>query len=164
MLFRSDDYPADAGLLQDIESRFGLEGSGVLRYDDKRRGNARHILVRDGKLMAVALAGDTSAGQWLKAYLEGEQPVATLGRLLLQPSAKPPQGFKARGKIVCNCFNVAETEIAGALERHDWINAGSPEAALADVKARLKCGTNCGSCIPELKQCIAAGSRAAQAG
>ncbi|HEY8608855.1 MAG TPA: molybdopterin-dependent oxidoreductase [Noviherbaspirillum sp.] len=153
VLFRAaDDYPADAGLVQDIEQRFGISGADVLRYDDRRRGNARHILLRDGRLAAVALAGDTAAEHWLKEYLENQQPVADLGRLLLMPSARAPQGFKARGRVVCNCFNVSESEIGEALARHDWRSDDSPDAAVAALQAGLKCGTNCGSCVPELKK------------
>ena len=155
VLFRAaDDYPADAELLKEIEALFGIAGVEVLRYDDARRGNSRHILVRDGKLAAVSLAGDTSAEHWLKEYLEGDQPVAALGRLLLMPSAKAPQGFKARGRIVCNCFNVAETEIGEALAKQDWVNQGTPDAVLACLQGQLKCGTNCGSCVPEMKKII----------
>jgi assimilatory nitrate reductase catalytic subunit len=29
-----------------------------------------------------------------------------------------------------------------------------PEAQLAAVQAALKCGTNCGSCVPELRRLI----------
>jgi len=154
LLRAADDYPAEPALVREIEAQFGIAGAEVLRYDDARRGNSRHILVRDGKLVAVSLAGDTSAEHWLKEYLEGEQPVAALGRLLLMPSAKAPQGFKARGRIVCNCFNIAETEIGEALAKQDWINQGTPDAVLASLQGQLKCGTNCGSCVPELKKII----------
>jgi assimilatory nitrate reductase catalytic subunit len=155
VLFRAaDDYPAVPELVREIETKFGIEGAAVLRYDDARRGNARHILVNDGKLAAVALCGDTSAERWLKEYLENEQSVAALGRLLLMPSNQAPQGFKARGRVVCNCFNVAESEISEKLSGHDWINAGTPAAVLSSLQGQLKCGTNCGSCVPELKKII----------
>jgi len=36
---------------------------------------------------------------WLKEYLEGEQPVAELGRMLLMPSNKAPQNFKSRAAL-----------------------------------------------------------------
>ncbi len=155
-LFRAaDDYAAEKNVIEEIESRFGIEGAQVLRYDDRKRGNSRHILVEDGKLKAVSLSGDTSAEHWLKQYLEGEQSVASLGRLLLRPSDTPPQNFRARGRIVCNCFNVAETEIADVLMTQS-ATAGdiTAEAALAGLQQKLKCGTNCGSCVPELKKII----------
>ena len=164
VLFRAaDDYPASIELTKEIESRFGIAGASVLRYDDTRRGNARHILVKDGKLAAVSLAGDISAEHWLKEYLEGELPVAALGRMLLMPSNKTPEGFKARGRIVCTCLNVAETEIAEVLAKQDMVNYGSSEAMLASLQGKLKCGTNCGSCVPELKKMIVARQVSAKA-
>jgi assimilatory nitrate reductase catalytic subunit len=160
LLRAADDYPAAASLIAEIEARFGITGAGVLRYDDARRGNARHILVRDGKLAAVALAGDIAAEAWLKEYLETEQPVAPLGRLLLMPSSSAPKGFQSRGRTVCTCFNVAETTIRQTLAAH---GGEPPEALLARLQSQLKCGTNCGSCIPELKKIVAAGALAPQA-
>jgi assimilatory nitrate reductase catalytic subunit len=164
VLFRAaDDYPAGQELLEAIRKKFRLDGADVLRYEDAKRSRARHMRVRDGKLAAVALAGDIAAEHWLKEYLEGEMPVDKLGRMLLMPTAQAPQGFKARGRIVCNCFNVAETQIDDALAAQDWINCGTPESLLASVQGKLKCGTNCGSCVPELKKIILVKSDAAKA-
>jgi assimilatory nitrate reductase catalytic subunit len=152
VLFRAaDDYAGEPELIKEIEAKFGIAGTAVLRYDDTKRGNARHILVEDGKLAAVSLAGDISAEHWLKEYLEGGQPVAELGRMLLMPSTKAPQGFKSRGRIVCNCFNIAETEITESLSA---MKHGLPDEKLALLQEKLKCGTNCGSCVPELKKII----------
>ena len=151
-LFRAaDEYAATPGLINEIETLFGIVGASVLRYDDSKRGTARHIMTKDGALAAVVLAGDTSAESWLKPYLLDQQPVAKLGRLLLMPSASAPQGFTPRGKVVCSCLNVADTEINAALTSLD----GSPVDVLAGLQASLKCGTNCGSCVPELKKMIA---------
>jgi assimilatory nitrate reductase catalytic subunit len=75
--------------------------------------------------------------------------------MLLMPSNKAPQNFKSRGRIVCNCFNVAETEIIDVL----MTMPDAQDAALAALQHKLKCGTNCGSCVPELKK-IVAGQRA----
>ncbi len=152
VLFRAaDDYAGAPELVREIEQLFGIDGASVLRYDDTRRGNARHVLVSDGKLGAVALAGDITAEAWLKQTLESELPVAALGRLLLTPSSTAPQGFKARGKMVCSCFGVAEAQINDELAA-----LGGVPDKLGALQARLKCGTNCGSCVPELKQMIAA--------
>ena len=151
VLFRAgDDYPASPELVTEIEALFGIAGSDVLRYDDKRRGNARHILVRDGTLAALSLAGDIAAEHWLKEYLESEQPVAALGRLLLSPQSTAPKGFKSRGRAVCNCFNISESQIVQVLDKSN----GTAEAQLAALQSNLKCGTNCGSCIPELKKIV----------
>jgi assimilatory nitrate reductase catalytic subunit len=153
VLFRAgDDYAADSTCLSEIEKLFGIHGADVLRYDDAKRGNSRHIRLCDGKLDAVALAGDISAEGWLKEFLATEHPVVQLGRLLLVPSTKPPQGFKPRGRIVCNCFNVSESEIEEAVSKIDPSMRGSTAECMQIVQDKLKCGTNCGSCVPELKR------------
>jgi assimilatory nitrate reductase catalytic subunit len=55
----------------------------------------------------------------------------------------------ARGSIVCSCFKVGEKTIHDAIETKQ---CKSVEA----LGAELKCGTNCGSCKPELKKLLAA--------
>jgi assimilatory nitrate reductase catalytic subunit len=52
---------------------------------------------------------------------------------------------------VCNCHDVAERDITANIAAC----AGPGDAILASLKDALKCGTNCGSCVPELKQMIA---------
>ena len=123
----------------------------LLKYDDARRGLARRVLVRGGALAAVSLRGDWSAEIWLKDYLESAMSVASLGRLLLKPSRVAPTGFKPRGHIVCNCLNVGESEIVSALESLP----GDEPARLRTLQDRLQCGTQCGSCLPELKRMVA---------
>ncbi len=131
-----------------IEQQFGLNGADVLRYADARRGMSRCMRIIDGKLDAVSLAGDVAAERWLRAFLEEAQPVEQLGRLLLQPTATPPENFVERGKIVCSCFGVSERQI------NDLLTEADNDASVELLQQRLKCGTNCGSCIPELKTII----------
>jgi assimilatory nitrate reductase catalytic subunit len=71
---------------------------------------------------------------------------------LLAPVAQPPAGSAGRGRIVCNCLNVAEPDIVAAIV---------DGADLAALQTTLKCGTECGSCVPELKRLIAARRAAA---
>src|ERR1700726_4865575 len=61
-------------------------------------------------------------------------------------SGKSMDGLANAGPIVCACFGVGRTTIS------DGIAAGA--ASTAEIGARLKAGTNCGSCIPELKRLI----------
>ncbi|MEN0615821.1 nitrate reductase [Klebsiella indica] len=52
-----------------------------------------------------------------------------------------------RGRIICSCFSVGERTINEAIA--DGCHT------LNGLGAKLKCGTNCGSCIPELKTLLA---------
>jgi len=61
-------------------------------------------------------------------------------------SGKSMDGLASTGPIVCACFGVGRTKICDAI-------AGGARSA-AEIGAQLKAGTNCGSCIPELKRLI----------
>jgi|TARA_B110000908_G_scaffold20215_1_gene22792 assimilatory nitrate reductase catalytic subunit len=52
----------------------------------------------------------------------------------------------AASPLVCTCFEVTKAEIESALEM------GSE--TLSELGKALKCGTNCGSCVPEINQLI----------
>ncbi|MGE4243198.1 molybdopterin-dependent oxidoreductase [Ramlibacter sp.] len=155
VLFRAAAYesPPEAAIAR-IEHLLGLDGAETLRYADRKKGQRRAMkLVRAGdaaRLEAFLLAGDTSAEAWIKALLQDELPAQTYGRLLLAPGAKPPVAVQARGRQVCTCFNVSEPEIASHLQGC----AGSDDERLSSLQSTLKCGTNCGSCLPELKRLV----------
>jgi len=152
---------ADDTLLQHIEDVLGLSAHGVLHYADKRRGQRRSMRVvrtdADTRLDGFLLAGDISAETWLKPLLQDELPAQAYGRMLLSPSAKAPVAVAPRGKQVCSCFDVSERQITSALGGLQ----GSPDAVLTQLQDELKCGTNCGSCIPELKRLVHASQVAA---
>ncbi|MDT8399931.1 MAG: molybdopterin-dependent oxidoreductase, partial [Pseudomonadales bacterium] len=70
-----------------------------------------------------------------------QQPVDSQSwRLLNGPQARHDD------RLVCSCHQVAEGAITGA------IRAGADNQE--ELGRRLRCGTQCGSCIPELKQLI----------
>jgi assimilatory nitrate reductase catalytic subunit len=145
---------AGDALLQRIEDVLGLSAQGALHYADKRRGQRRSMRVvgkgPDTRLDGFLLAGDISAETWVKPLLQDELPAQAYGRLLLIPGAKAPVAVASRGKQVCSCFDVSDRQIATAL-----VNlGGTSDAILAQLQGELKCGTNCGSCIPELKRMI----------
>jgi assimilatory nitrate reductase catalytic subunit len=158
ILFRAaaHDAPADE-LIDRIEGLLGLVGSDALRYADRRRGQrrvARLVRRADGNagLEAFLLGGDTSAEAWIGTLLREEIPAQTYGRLLLSPGARAPVAVQSRGQPVCTCFNVTDLAIRAELGRCN----GTPEERLASLQGALKCGTNCGSCLPELKRMVRA--------
>ncbi|WP_137918925.1 nitrate reductase [Hydrogenophaga sp. 2FB] len=164
VLFRAAAHDApEPALIERVEALLGLNTPDVLRYADKRLGQRRTArLVREGestRLDAFVLAGDTRAEVWIKPLLQDELPAAAYGRLLLMPGAKAPVAIAAKGRQVCTCFNVTDDAIRAELKTC----AGSGEQRLAALQTSLKCGTNCGSCVPELKRLVRETAPAAQA-
>ncbi len=164
VLFRAAAHDApDAGVLDRIEALLGLQTPDALRYVDRRLGQRRTArLVRtDGgqRLDGFVLAGDTRAEVWIRPLLQDALPAEAYGRRLLMPGAKPPVAVAARSPQVCTCLNVSEDDITRALPDC----AGSDDQRLAALQGRLRCGTNCGSCIPELRRLVRATPQALQA-
>jgi len=156
LLRAASDGAAPDALLARIESLLGLAGTDTLRYADKKRGQRRAArLARRGEaatLEGFLLAGDTRAEGWLKTLLQEELPAQTYGRLLLVPGATAPVAVQSRGKPVCACFNVTDAAITATLARCH----GTDDTRLAQLQGELRCGTNCGSCLPELKRMVRA--------
>ena len=164
VLFRAAGYEApSSNVLAQIEAALGLSGADALRYADPKKGQHRTAqLVRLGEqveLTGFVLAGDTSAEAWIKTLLLEELPAQAYGRLLLLPGAKAPVAVQSRGKPVCTCFNVTDAAIEEQLSLiHEDAGGAADlmrdEQRLAALQGALKCGTNCGSCVPELKRLV----------
>ncbi|MCP5307179.1 MAG: (2Fe-2S)-binding protein, partial [Chromatiaceae bacterium] len=63
-------------------------------------------------------------------------------------AGRPGQGQRDQGRIVCACFGVGLNTLTTAIRAQQLT---TPQA----IGAALKAGTNCGSCVPELRQLIA---------
>ncbi|MBX3653423.1 MAG: molybdopterin-dependent oxidoreductase [Ramlibacter sp.] len=155
VLFRAAGHEAPPDeLLQRLEALLGLAGAEVLRYADRQRGQRRAVrLARsdaDTRLEGFLLGGDTRAEGWIRTLLQEELPAQAYGRLLLLPGAQAPVAVQSRGRQVCTCLNVTEPAILAELGQ----GAGTEDERLARLQERLKCGTNCGSCVPELKRMV----------
>jgi assimilatory nitrate reductase catalytic subunit len=157
LLFRAAAAePVAAELLDRIEALFPLAGSHVSRYDDARRGLRRRVAVRDDRVLLVALAGASrdDGEVWLRGLLDSGASARAAGRALLFPALRGAQAnTPPRPRIVCNCFAVDEAAIAACATQ-------SNGNVLAGVQAALKCGTSCGSCLPELRRLLGARSPA----
>jgi assimilatory nitrate reductase catalytic subunit len=162
LLFRAAGHDAPTeDVLKQIETVLGLnlsagssQSSQVLRYADKKKGQHRTIKLTGNRehaeLEAFLLAGDTRSEAWVKTLLQDSLPAQSYGRLLLVPDSKAPIAVQSRGKAVCTCFNVTDAAITEQLTK----SFGSDERRLTELQTNLKCGTNCGSCVPELKRMI----------
>ena len=96
-------------------------------------------------------AEDLPARAWLSSLFVKPR-LEELDRIsLLVGTPADPQADT--GPTVCSCFGVGRNVIVKAIGE----GCGSAEA----LGAKLKCGTNCGSCVPELKSLIAQARAAA---
>ena len=148
----------DMALVQEIEQCLELSGSDTMRYVDAKRHQLRSMRVqhRDGlgqtdtQLQAFVIAGDTSAQAWLKTLLQTQASTQAYGRRLLMTGSQPPLALADAGTTVCSCVGVKDI----AIHDHLKIYQGDSAQRLASLQGTLKCGTQCGSCVPELRRMI----------
>lgn len=133
-------------LITQIDTILGMtDEMPLLNYNDAKRGISKRILVENDQVTGVRLMGETLAADWLKDVMSSGSFTDELRRWALAPVVAPPTGQKGRGKIVCNCLDISQNEII------DNIELG---ADLITLQNKLKCGTECGSCVPELKKLV----------
>lgn len=124
-------------------------GEDVAEFEDAGRGVYRAVSFVEDRIegcLFIGPAEDALSWDAVKDLFAAETVSDEQRRILL--SGKSADGQATAGPIVCACFGVGRTTIC------DAIGAGAGTAA--EIGARLKAGTNCGSCIPELKRLIAA--------
>jgi assimilatory nitrate reductase catalytic subunit len=159
VLFRAAAHEAvSAAVLERIEALLQLQGAEVVRYADPKRGQRRAMRLQrvgtDTRLDGFLLAGDTSAQAWISGLLQDELPAQAYGRALLLPVSEPPVPVVSKGKVVCTCFNVRDI----AIEDNLRTGSGNLAERLAKLQGALQCGTNCGSCVPELQRMVRSSS------
>ena len=147
----ADQQGLGESVFSELQQLFGVELDDLLRYDDPRRQSTRRLLIRDGRLRFVLLAGDLAPADWLREFLTSGAPVASLGRALLMPTPAAPTGYKSQGRTICNCLGVSERAIRDMMSSLE----ASPQGRLELVQHELSCGTQCGSCLPELRRLAA---------
>ena len=62
-------------------------------------------------------------------------------------SGKSADGLPDAGPVICSCFGVGLNVIRGALR-------SGAAATVEEIGKALRAGTNCGSCLPELKRIV----------
>jgi assimilatory nitrate reductase catalytic subunit len=115
---------------------------------DEAAGRLRIACLQGARLEAVLfLARDPSLPsiEWLKSAFTQDEIAPSDRRALL---AGRSLGGIDEGPTVCACFQVGRNRIAAC------IAAGA--ASTLEIGAACKAGTNCGSCVPEVKRMLAA--------
>ena len=127
-----------------FQSVFGEEAQ-LLELFDRENQTLRIAAFTEGKIVAVAYqtekADELPEALWLNDIVgsSASNPVGVL-------AGKTPNS-EDKGKLICSCFQIGEKQICAAIK-----NGADSAEKLGET---LKCGTNCGSCIPELRALIA---------
>ncbi len=114
-------------------------------YSDVAQGNYRAARFADGRLESVLFmttTGELPSRNWLMSLFTQTEITKTEQLALL--TGELSKGVEDVGTIVCACFNVGEKTIQQAIEKHSL-------KTHQEVGQCLKAGTNCGSCVPEIK-------------
>lgn len=120
--------------------RFSVHDAGVGMY--------RAAVLRGGRLEAVMFvepAPKLPSPEWLKSRFAADCIAAHERRDLL--AGGPVEGAVDDGPTVCVCFQVGAKRIAAA--------AADGHGSIEKIGRHLGAGTNCGSCIPEIRRLIA---------
>lgn len=134
-----------------VRELFPMPGDWIEFFDDSS-GYYRAALVNKGKLKACLLVATDDTlpdDEWIDS-LFGEASLDDQSRISLL-SGIPPGNVKPAGKTVCACFSVGINTIVDAIKEQKLV---SVEA----IGKALQAGTNCGSCLPELKEILSANS------
>ncbi|MEP7155615.1 MAG: (2Fe-2S)-binding protein, partial [Betaproteobacteria bacterium] len=136
----------EPSLLAELDTLFGLDAPSCdAVFDDARRGISKRARFDGDRLSALRLTNEIAAGAWLKDLLVRGTAMESASAWLFAPWLEMPAGgaMQARGRVVCSCHDVAEVAITACFRAGD---------SLPLVQQKLKCGTGCGSCVPELRR------------
>ncbi len=121
----------------------------LVEYSDPAHDGYRAAQFRGDTLQLCVFVGPAAGLSWdaITALFTADTIDAAQRRVLL--SGKTTDGVAGEGPIVCACFGVGRNSIAAVLESGEACSA-------AEIGVKLRAGTNCGSCLPELKRIVAA--------
>lgn len=170
VLFRAASAQAPAKEVIDrLQALFECEGGDVMVYSDPKTDARRRIGVKvqtspqgqTATLNKVFLAGNIESEGWLRNYFDQQLDVMPLRSFLLAPASQPPGVQTEAVRMVCNCVGVSEQAIQAGIAIACAKSPGSNLCAdenqlLSGLQGSLKCGTQCGSCVPEIRKLIRA--------
>jgi len=119
-----------------------------IEYFDVSTQRYRAARVANGQLESCIFIGpdhELPSRDWLIKLFDEEGLDETVRRSLL--TGTPGQGQTDAGRVICSCFGVGINTLNEAIREHQLT---SPE----EIGKLLQAGTNCGSCVPELRTLI----------
>jgi assimilatory nitrate reductase catalytic subunit len=146
LLLATDDGPE---IWRERARQMFGDGAELAELSDAQRGIYRAAAFVAGALAGALFIGPAAtAPQWdaVKPLFDAEALAEEARRVLL--SGRSADGLASAGPVVCACFGVGLATIRDAIQSG---GASSVEA----IGTALRAGTNCGSCLPELKRIVA---------
>ncbi len=136
----------------------GVLGARVARieFSDVAGGRYRGASVEGEALQAclfVATAKTLPSRTWLASLFKSKLDDADRMAIL---AGRAPRGALESGPVVCSCFAVGRSTLLRAIR-------GEGLVSVEQIGKALNAGTNCGSCIPELKGLLAQSAASATA-
>jgi assimilatory nitrate reductase catalytic subunit len=123
------------------------EGQRVT-FEDTGAGVFRVGVHREGRIEVLLFVGPSPklpSPEWLKSQFDRTDIGVNDRRALV--AGIPFEGAVDEGAMVCVCFQVGAARIAAA--------AAAGTRSLEGIGHQLGAGTNCGSCIPEIRRLLA---------
>jgi assimilatory nitrate reductase catalytic subunit len=140
---RPDDWADRARSLLSDESN---KRTHWVEYFDKSQNHYRAARFIGSNLESCIFIGtgtELPERNWLiSLFLKDELDLKERQSLL---TGKPPVEYEDTGRIVCACFNVGAKTIQKAIKMQGLT---TPD----EIGEVLQAGTNCGSCVPELRE------------
>jgi assimilatory nitrate reductase catalytic subunit len=126
----------------------GVETVEFAEYIDIPSGLYRVAAFAEGRLEACLFIGPAEAApQWDAAKRMLAADAVGPSQRLMVLSGKSADGLPDAGPVVCSCFGVGLNVICGALR-------SGAAANVEEIGKALRAGTNCGSCLPELRRIV----------
>jgi len=145
LLFATNEPP---DFWQDFGATLTTDEHELAEYVDPPRGLVRVAAFRSGQLDACIFVGPAKTPpQWdaVRSLFEAGVVAERDRRILL--SGRSSDGLAETGPVICACYSVGLAAIRKAI-------ATGEAASVADIGRTLRAGTNCGSCVAELRTII----------
>ena len=130
-------------------------GADYLDYQDPAAGIYRAAYLVDDRLAAalyVSCRPELPPRHWLASLVGGARLEPSERGALL--AGRPLGAGMDSGPLVCSCFGVGRNTLRAAMAEYGLTST-------QQIGARLRAGTNCGSCLPEIVAIVSAAAETA---
>ena len=145
VLFATNEPPT---VWHDLVRQLLPEDAELAAYSDQSRGVERFGLFRSGRFDGCLFVGPAHRPpQWevARSLFESGAVAAPARRIVF--AGRRADAVAEAGPLICACFGVRLAAIRDAM-------AASNATSVADIGRTLRAGTNCGSCLPELRDIV----------